>query len=105
MSQFLTAFMTQPGPLFSRISQNLQVLVPSTLLIRDDSSKHANHAAMKGLTKSETHFHVTIVSSHFQNLSLINRHRKVNDLLKLELKEGVHALQLVTKTPEEYNQN
>lgn len=54
------------------------------LEIIDESHKHASHAAMKEHDSSsgETHFKVTIVSDAFEGMSLIQRHRAVNDCLK-----------------------
>lgn len=43
---------------------------------------------------SETHFQVTVVSESFVGMPLIKRHQKVFDILKEELKNGVHALSL-----------
>ena len=43
---------------------------------------------------SETHFKVVVVSSAFEDLSLIKRHRSVNDVLKSELDGPVHALSI-----------
>lgn len=51
---------------------------------------------------SETHFKVTIASSFFKGLSLVKRHQAVYDLVKEELENGLHALSLVTLTPEEW---
>ncbi|KAJ3302763.1 hypothetical protein HDV03_004580 [Kappamyces sp. JEL0829] len=86
----------------SKINASLK---PSFLEILDDSSKHAGHAAMKGLAPNETHFRVTIVSDSFDGLPLIKRHRMVNSLLDNELKTGLHALQLFTKTEKEFASN
>ena len=44
---------------------------------------------------------VSIVSSGFEGLKPIQRHRKVYEILADELQSGVHALALVTKTPAE----
>ncbi|KAJ5109476.1 hypothetical protein N7456_006151 [Penicillium angulare] len=76
---------------------------PSTLIIRNDSHKHAHHAAMEGSTSKETHFHVTITSSAFESKMQPARHRMVYALLKEEMSRegGIHALQLKTKTPAE----
>ncbi|KAL4907654.1 hypothetical protein BDW74DRAFT_147929 [Aspergillus multicolor] len=76
---------------------------PSTLIIRNDSHLHAHHAPMQGSTSKETHFHVTITSSAFQSKMQPARHRMVYGLLKAEMsrEDGIHALQLKTKTPEE----
>ncbi|KAJ5761563.1 hypothetical protein N7533_003602 [Penicillium manginii] len=76
---------------------------PTTLIIRNDSHKHAHHAAMEGSTSKETHFHVTITSSSFEKKMQPARHRMVYALLKEEMARegGIHALQLRTKTPAE----
>ncbi|KAJ5573255.1 BolA-like protein [Penicillium hetheringtonii] len=76
---------------------------PTTLIIRNDSHKHAHHAAMEGSTSKETHFHVTITSSAFEKKMQPARHRMVYALLKEEMARegGIHALQLRTRTPAE----
>jgi BolA protein len=103
-SKFLSQFMTQAGPLYRQIEAKIQQqLAPTFLDIQDDSAKHRHHQAMVGNTLPETHFRVTIVSEEFKGKPLIKRHRMINELLKEEFTQGLHALQLVTKTPEEYN--
>lgn len=47
----------------NRSQFNIQLthaFTPSTLLIRNDSHKHAHHAAMEGSTSKETHFQYAI---------------------------------------------
>ncbi|KAJ5273790.1 hypothetical protein N7478_008915 [Penicillium angulare] len=85
------------------ILQIAHTFTPSTLIIRNDSHKHAHHAAMEGSTSKETHFHVTITSSAFESKMQPARHRMVYALLKEEMSRegGIHALQLKTKTPAE----
>ena len=51
---------------------------------------------------AETHFKVVLVSDEFQNLKLIERHRKLNELLKDELANGIHALSLHLFTQDEW---
>ena len=93
------------GPLYQAISDKIsKSLNPLHFEIHDDSSKHAGHAAMKGLAPNETHFRLLIVSNQFDGLSLIKRHRAVNALLKDELLAGLHALQLETRTEREYQE-
>ncbi|MFN3238093.1 MAG: BolA family protein [Pseudomonadales bacterium] len=41
---------------------------------------------------SETHFKVIAVSTAFDGVTLINRHRQINEILKQELAGPVHAL-------------
>ena len=51
---------------------------------------------------SETHFKVTLISSQFEGLRLIERHRAVNKALAEELNGPVHALAIHTYTSEEW---
>ncbi|MBK6695608.1 MAG: BolA family transcriptional regulator [Myxococcales bacterium] len=69
---------------------------PSYLLVENESG---NHSVPRG---SETHFRVVLVSGAFAGRSRVERHRLVYDTLGEELKRGVHALALVTKTAEEW---
>ncbi|KAJ5876344.1 uncharacterized protein N7529_001928 [Penicillium soppii] len=83
--------------------QIAHAFTPSSLVIRNDSHRHAHHAAMEGSTSKETHFHVTIVSDAFESKMQPARHRMVYALFKEEMARegGLHALQLKTKTPAE----
>lgn len=73
--------------------------------IRNDSSKHAHHAAMaaQGGGNGETHFYVHVISDKFKGMTQIKRHRAVNGLLEAEFERGLHALSLRTKTWDEEN--
>jgi BolA family transcriptional regulator, general stress-responsive regulator len=53
---------------------------------------------------SETHFKIVIVSPKFEGLSLIARHRRVNDLLASELANGLHALSIHAFTAVEWTE-
>lgn len=78
---------------------------PTVLEIENDSHKHAHHAPMRGSTNiAESHFRLVIVSDQFEGKNLPARHRMVYSLLDEEMKQenGVHALQLTTRTPKEY---
>ncbi|XP_032793208.2 bolA-like protein DDB_G0274169 [Daphnia magna] len=84
---------------------------PMELLIRDKlvrqfSPVHLdiiNESYMHNVPKgSETHFKVVVVSDKFENTSLLQRHRLVNEILQNELKNGVHALSIVAKTPSQW---
>ncbi|XP_017085549.1 bolA-like protein DDB_G0274169 [Drosophila eugracilis] len=56
--------------------------------------------------RSESHFRVYVVSEKFNDLSLIKRHRLVNDTVKNALKaagfEFMHALSIEAKTPKQW---
>jgi BolA protein len=87
------------GTYEQRIRQKLSALRPVELEIIDDSARHKGHAGHD--PRGETHFRVTIVSAAFENVPRISRHRMVYDALSAELKERIHALNIVAKTPAE----
>jgi BolA protein len=74
-------------------------LRPTSLKVIDDSAHHAGHAGAR--QGGESHFQVEIVSSEFSGKSRIARQRMVFQLLVEELKGPIHALSLVTRTPDE----
>ena len=50
--------------------------------------------------KGNDHLEVTVISSKFDNLSLVKQHQLVYSALKKELaSEVIHALAIKTKTP------
>ena len=51
---------------------------------------------------SETHFKVLVVSPTFEGLGLVDRHRRVNDILRDELRGGVHALTIRAIAPSQW---
>jgi len=83
-----------------RIEQALRAHFQPTLIeVNDDSAHHAGHAGAS--PAGETHFSVTLVSSAFNGLSRVARSRAVYSVLNPELQEGLHALALTLRTPEE----
>eukprot|EP00002_Diphylleia_rotans_P020944 TRINITY_DN4073_c0_g1_i1.p1 TRINITY_DN4073_c0_g1~~TRINITY_DN4073_c0_g1_i1.p1 ORF type:complete len:107 (+),score=27.96 TRINITY_DN4073_c0_g1_i1:63-383(+) len=89
-----------------RVYQSIQAklsaaLQPSQLTIEDESHKHAGHSAMRGKDPVESHFKVTIVSTKFDGLNRLARHRLVYGILDQEMKDSIHALNMVLKTPTE----
>jgi BolA family transcriptional regulator, general stress-responsive regulator len=74
-------------------------LQPSRLVIRDDSHRHVGHAGAR--PEGQSHFHVEIVSAAFAGASRLTRQRRVYALLVEEMNGPVHALSLVTLTPDE----
>lgn len=62
-----------------------------------------NESRMHGVPPgSETHFKVLVVSEAFVGLSPVERHRRVNELLREEFTSGLHALSLRAMTPDEW---
>ena len=62
-----------------------------------------NESSMHNVAKgSETHFKVIVISEVFAGMTLLERHRRVNEALAAELSSGVHALSIVAKTSEQW---
>lgn len=78
-------------------------LAPLVLDVIDNSHQHAGHGGYRGNASysGETHFTIEVVSSRFEGLTSIKRHRLVYSILEEELRNPVHALSLITKTPAE----
>jgi BolA family transcriptional regulator, general stress-responsive regulator len=72
-------------------------LEPVLIEVQDDSAAHAGHAG----AREGRHFSVTIVSPRFAGLSRVARHRLVYDAVASQMAQGIHALAIVAKTPEE----
>lgn len=63
----------------------------------------ANESHMHSVPKgSETHFKVVIVADRFEGLSAVKRHQLVYGALADELRGGVHALAITSRTPAEW---
>jgi stress-induced morphogen len=89
------------GPIYRSVKMKLNMLKPEELVIEDESHKHSGHAGMAGSTSSESHFNVRIIASCFEGLSLVQRHKMVYTLLGSEMNNGIHALSIYAKTPDE----
>lgn len=88
------------GPVQSALRAKLSAaFAPIRLDVVDESHRHAGHAGAR--PEGETHFRVEIVAGAFAGKSRVERQRLVYAVLAEELRDRVHALQLVTKTPEE----
>ena len=85
------------NPVATAITTKLtEACAPTHLEVINESSKH------NVPTGSETHFKVVCVSTQFDGMKLIERHRFVNDVLAAELSGPVHALSISAKTPQQW---
>ena len=82
--------------IYNKLHNNFSI---DKLVIKDQSHLHEGHAGHK--PGGETHFAVEIISDDFSNMNMVSRHRLVYKVLKEELLQQVHALQLTTVTREE----
>ena len=60
-----------------------------------------NESHMHSGPNTDSHFKVILVSDEFKDVKLVQRHRRINELLKFELENGVHALSLHLFTKDE----
>jgi BolA protein len=72
-------------------------LEPTALELLDDSAAHAGHAG----AREGAHFELRIVSPRFAGLSRVARHRLVYDAVRPWMADGVHALAIDARTPDE----
>ena len=72
-------------------------LAPSAIEVQDDSHLHAGHAG----ASEGRHYTVRLISARFTGLSRVARHRLVYDSLGPLAAQGVHALAIVAKAPDE----
>ena len=83
-----------------RIRQKLtDKFAPAELVITDESARHVGHRGAR--PEGESHFDVRIVSTSFEGVLRVERHRRVYAVLADELETHVHALNLATLTPAE----
>jgi BolA family transcriptional regulator, general stress-responsive regulator len=74
-------------------------LSPEQIEVIDESGRHVGHkGAIPGKT---THVRVRVTSNVFRGKSRIERHRIVNDLLAGEIDDGLHALAIEPRAPDE----
>ncbi len=68
------------------------------LTIMDDTGKHLRHQHYDG----GRHFKIIIVSSTFEGVSLLDRHKLVYQALNGMIKNDIHAIGLKTIATSEY---
>jgi BolA protein len=74
-----------------------KALSPLRLQVRDDSHLHAGHAG----AREGRHFSVAITAEAFRGLSRVRRHRLVYDSIGPLLTQGIHALAIDARAPDE----
>jgi len=90
------------GPIEKSIRDKLsETFQPDRLEVINESHLHAGHqgGAMDGT--GESHFRVRIVSSSFAGKNRVARHRAINDALRDDLADGIHALAIEVAAPDE----
>jgi BolA protein len=72
-------------------------LTPLSLEIIDDSARHAGHAG----AREGGHYRVVLVANAFKGRSQLERHRLVYAAVAPLMGQGVHALNIIARTPDE----
>ena len=57
---------------------------------------------IQDMTGNQNHFSVIVISSEFENLSIINQHKIIYDALGKMVTNEIHALQIKTFTLEQW---
>jgi len=82
-----------------RIQALLQAaLTPAECAVDDESHLHAGHA---GAASGGGHYRLRLVSTRFEGLSKVARHRLVYDALHEMMPQDIHALAMTLLTPGE----
>lgn len=90
----------------STIAERMEVLLrdafePTHLEVIDESHLHAGHAGAR--PEGESHFRVIVVSDRFDGVGRVQRQQQVYGSLNELITGGVHALSMMTMTPDEYS--
>jgi BolA family transcriptional regulator, general stress-responsive regulator len=80
-----------------------QAFTPTLLRVVDDSARHAGHAGAQ--PGGQTHYQILLVSAAFRGMNRVARSRAVHAALAAEFADGMHALSLVLRSPEEAGQD
>lgn len=65
---------------------------PTQLEVVDFTQSHVGHKGQGG--GMETHVRITIQSKEFEDCSLLTAHRKIQNAVKDEFEDGLHALEI-----------
>ena len=75
-----------------------QQLRPTHLDVQDEGAAHVGHAGA-----GRGHFRIRVVSTCFDGLKPLQRHRLVNEALSPLFAAGLHAVAMETLTPNEFS--
>jgi BolA protein len=89
--------MTEPSLVAEIRSALERELAPTTLEILDDSAAHAGHAG----AREGGHFRVSLVATVFEGRAQLERHRLVYAAVAPLMGRGIHALNIIARTPKE----
>ena len=76
----------------------VETFVPSECQLQHESALHAGHA---GAASGGGHYRLRIISTKFEKLGRIQRHRLVYDCLDDMMQKEIHALAITALAPSE----
>ena len=79
------------------LRQRLDVLEPLSIVIEDESHRHAGHAG----AKDGGHYKITIVAAAFAGHNTLRRHRMIHDAVGDLMRGRIHALSIRAFSPDE----
>jgi BolA protein len=79
------------------LRQRLATLQPESIIIDDDSHRHAGHAG----AREGSHYQLQIVAQVFAGKSTIARHRMIYDAAGDLMRGRIHALSIRAEVPGE----
>ncbi len=86
-------------PRLAKIRERLEAaLAPSEIALDDESALHAGHA---GAASGGGHYRLKIVSTKFEGVKLVMRHRLVYDSVHDMMHKEIHALAITALAPSE----
>lgn len=89
---------SRPHTSAAEVERLLRLAMPEAVIqVHDDSAAHAGHAG----AREGSHMRVEVVSPRFAGMGLVARHRAVNAALTGPLAQGIHALQISARAPDE----
>jgi BolA protein len=86
-------------PLVDSIQSKLERAFPSSVInVVDNSPSHAGHMESPKTGESTTHVQIQVISTDFIGVGILERHRRIYELLKSEIL-NLHAITIDAKTP------
>lgn len=86
-------------PRLAKIRERLEAsLAPVEIVLDDESALHAGHA---GAASGGGHYRLKIVSTKFEGVKLVMRHRLVYDSVHDMMHKEIHALAITALAPSE----
>jgi len=81
--------------LFNKIKEKINIKInPENIILIDNSHLHTKH---KSFDPNKLHLKVIIKSEKLKSMSRINAHKKIFSILKDEMNNKIHALEIEIK--------